>query len=174
MVGKEKSYYLSKLKKSMVFRFLSDNALNEILKIAQILKYKTDELVISEGEMSPYLFSVLEGSVSVSVRKKDDKDVFICVIGEGDVFGEAAMFLKAKRTASVVCTGNTTLLRINRQDFFNFLKANSSAGIKILLIIIYSMLHKLRDANQELAFERQSVLEQEDIDDLVESVMNPQ
>jgi CRP/FNR family cyclic AMP-dependent transcriptional regulator len=174
MIGKDKAKYLSKLKKSKIFKLLSEEALEEILKAAQILKYQKDELVISEGETSPYLFTVLEGSVSVSVKRQEGNDVIIGVIDEGDVFGEAAIFLKVKRTASVVSVGPSTLLRINRQDFFSFIKKKPSEGIKILMVMIYSMLHKLRDANQELAFERKTVLEQEDVDALVESIMKPE
>ena len=37
----------------------------------------------------------------------------------------------------------------------------------MLMIIIYSLLKKLRDANQELAFERKSDIDQNDIDSLV-------
>ncbi len=41
----------------------------------------------------------------------------------------------------------------------------------MLLIIIYGLLRKLRESNQELAFERKSVIAQDDIDDIVESFM---
>ncbi|HUV09070.1 MAG TPA: cyclic nucleotide-binding domain-containing protein [Spirochaetia bacterium] len=172
-MGPKTSQYISKLRKSMIFRFLSDDSLSEVLKIARVLNYKKDEIIIAEGEISPYLFSVLEGSVDVSVKKPEGEDLFVCVLGEGDVFGEAAIFLKVKRTATVTSKGIAALLRIHRQDFFNFIKERPSDGNKILMIMIHGMLKKLKDANQELAFEGKTVLEQGDLDEVVESMVRP-
>jgi hypothetical protein len=39
------------------------------------------------------------------------------------------------------------------------------------MIIIYGLLRKLRETNQELAYERKADMGQEDIDDLVESLL---
>jgi CRP/FNR family cyclic AMP-dependent transcriptional regulator len=158
------SYYLEKLKQAVIFRFLDDELLIRLLDISYIVKYKKDDVIISEGETSPYFFAVLEGSVNVSVKEAGGEDVFICAIDDGDVFGEAGIFLKTKRTASVISVANTTLLRIDRKDLLDFIKAHPSAGIKILMIIIYKMLKKLRDANQEIAFEKKASLSQADID----------
>jgi CRP/FNR family cyclic AMP-dependent transcriptional regulator len=39
--------------------------------------------------------------------------------------------------------------------------------MKMLMLIIYSLIKKLRDANQEIAFERKSDISQEDIDTII-------
>ena len=49
-----------------------------------------------------------------------------------------------------------------------FINKHQGAGNKILMLIIYSLLRKLRDANQEIAFERKSDVTQEDIDSIIE------
>ena len=171
MSSDQKSYYLSKLRKAIIFRYLKDDTLLKILDIAHIVKYKPNDKIISEGEVSPYMFAILEGSVNVSVREAGGKEVFICATGEGEVFGEAGIFLKAKRTANIVSTDNTTMLRIQRQDLLEFIKNQPSSGIKILMIMIYGLLKKLRDANQEIAFERKTNLDQDDIDAIAENLI---
>jgi CRP-like cAMP-binding protein len=171
MDDKQRAYYLSKMRKVLIFRYLEDGALIRILQISNIISYKKNDYIISEGETSPYLFAVLEGSINVSVKKEEGKDIFICMIGEGEVFGEAGIFLTVKRTANVISTENTTILRIHRKDLLDFIKQQPTAGIKLLMIIIYSLLKKLRDANQELAFERKADIEQEDIDLIVQNLM---
>jgi len=171
MDDKQRDYYLSKMRKVLIFRYLNDEALIRILQISNIINYKENDYIISEGETSPYLFSVLEGSVNVSVKKEESKEIFICTIGQGEVFGEAGIFLTVKRTANVISTENTTILRIHRKDLLDFIKQQPTAGVKLLMIIIYSLLKKLRDANQELAFERKSDIEQEDIDLIVQNLM---
>ena len=171
MDKEQRDYYLSKMRKVIIFRYLNDEALIRILQISNIISYQKNDHIISEGETSPYLFSVLEGSVNVSVKKEEGKEIFICTIGEGDVFGEAGIFLTVKRTANVISTENTTILRIHRKDLLGFIKQQPAAGVKLLMIIIYSLLKKLRDANQELAFERKADIEQEDIDLIVQNLM---
>jgi CRP/FNR family cyclic AMP-dependent transcriptional regulator len=161
----------SKLRKSMLFRYLDNEALKEILALSEIVHYGPDDMIIAEGEISTYLYTVLEGHVNVLVKEQGGKDVYVGAIGEGDIFGEAGIFLSVKRTAKVVCTHSTALLRISRNALLEFIQNYPSAGVKMLLIIIYGLLRKLRDSNQELAFERKSVIGQNDIDDIVESFM---
>ena len=60
---------------------------------------------------------------------------------------------------------------IDREKFFEFIKSFPSAGIKILMIIIHSLLNKLKDVNHELAFEREAHLEQKDIDQIIDSFL---
>lgn len=170
MATDQGDFYLERLKKVMIFRYLDNDALKEILKIADVINYKKDDHIISEGELSQYLYAVLAGSVNVYVRQSDNKEVFLSTLDAGDVFGEAGMFLKVKRTANVVSMENSAVLRIDRKDLFEFFAERSQSGIKMLMIIIYSLLKKLRESNQELAFERKSNLAQEDVDRLIDDL----
>ncbi len=161
----------AQLRKSMLFKYLDDAVLKQLLAVADIVHYKADDRIISEGEISSYLYTVLEGTVNVLVKERTGKEVYIGVIGEGDIFGEAGIFLSVKRTANIVSSNNTVLLRLSRDALLEFIHKYPGAGVKMLLIIIYSLLRKLRESNQELAFERKSEIGQEDIDDIVEQFM---
>jgi CRP/FNR family transcriptional regulator, cyclic AMP receptor protein len=160
-----------KLRKSMLFRYLKDDALKEVLALSEIVRDKADDRIISEGEVSTFLYTVLEGNVNVFVRENSGKEIFVGAIGEGEVFGEAGIFLTVKRTANIVSGDNTMPLRVDRNCLLEFIQKYPTAGVKMLLIIIYGLLRKLRESNQELAFERKSVIAQDDIDDIVENFM---
>jgi hypothetical protein len=56
--------------------------------------------------------------------------------------------------------------------FYGIIKDNPQAGNKILMLIVHRLLHKLREANQELAFEKQSVIDLDDLDSLVQDFMS--
>ena len=88
------------------------------------------------------------------------------------MFGEAGMFMKVKRTANVNSLARTALLHITRGDFIQFIKKYPTTGNKILMVTVYSLLKKLREANQELAFERQFDIEQDDVDSIVDDFLN--
>ncbi|MBN1524035.1 MAG: cyclic nucleotide-binding domain-containing protein [Spirochaetales bacterium] len=155
----------------LLFKALSKNELEKIFSAATAKEYANNEKIIAKGEISPSLFVVLEGTVNVSVPHGDAQPVFICSIGKGDVFGEAGIFLKVGRTADVIAADNTVLFEITRDSLIGFIRQNPEAGIKILMLIIYSLLRKLKEANQELAFERKADISQKDIDSIVSEVM---
>jgi len=164
--------YLPKIKKIFIFRGLTDSELRELLDICSFETYEKDGIKIaSEGEISPFLFSIIEGAVNVSVTRKEGGEAFIGALGVGEVFGEAGIFLKAPRIANVMCAEKTVILRIQRQKLFEFIKKFPNAGMKIFMLIIYSLLKKLRTANQELAFDRHSDLDQNEIDDILQDLM---
>ena len=58
MSAAQDDYFFDTLRKVQVFRYLSDEALREILKISDVIHYKTDDKIISEGEHSQYLYAV--------------------------------------------------------------------------------------------------------------------
>ena len=159
------------LGETLLFRYLDDERRDKILSLGEVRSLGEGELVIHEGEVSPYVYAVLDGEVSVGVTKEGGKNVYICTIGRGEIFGEAGIFMKTPRTANVMSLGESRVFQLHRKALLEFIKDEPSAGIKILMIVVYGLLKKLRESNQELAFERKSDVEQADIDVLVESLM---
>ena len=159
-----------KIRKIMVFQYLDDEEINEIIAVSRILQSEKGELIIKEGNTSPYLYGVISGSIGITIKDNDDKNTFLTTLHEGDVFGEAAMFLNTKRTATA--TGNdAVLLQIERDNLRKFIKKHSNAGVKILLLIIYYLLNKLRNTNQELAFSNRGSINQEEVNDMMDAYL---
>lgn len=154
-----------------IFKLFNAEELKYLLSISEILEYSEKELIIEEGEISPFIYIIAGGTVSVKIKQKDfdgnESDVFISTIGKGDVIGEAAIFANVKRTANIVSNETVQLIRIQRDIFISFIKRFPNAGIKLLMFVIYSLLNKLREVNHELAFERKAYVEQEDIDKVI-------
>jgi CRP/FNR family transcriptional regulator, cyclic AMP receptor protein len=170
----DKKTIIPKLKSTRMFNFLSDSELEYLFTIGEIFEFVNKEIIINEGEISPYLYIILSGSVTIEIKKKNQaasKGVYICSIGTGDVIGEAAIFTNFKRTANAIANENLKMFKIERDKFFEFIKTFPGAGIKILMVIIHSLLNKLREVNHELAFEREAHLEQKDIDEIINSFL---
>ena len=164
--GIDKEEYRDRFADVLLFRALSPEARASLFDAAEALYYDAGETIVQEGLPSPSFFAILEGSVFVEVHQ-DEKDVYICTLGRGAVFGEAAMFLKSPRTASVRASDPTVVLQIQRTVWMEFLRQQPREGNKALLAIVYGLLSKLRSANQELAFERRSDASQDEVDALV-------
>lgn len=165
--------HLPLIQEIQLFRYLTHDELEKFVGLSELVAYDKGEKIIHLGDVSPYFYGIVKGGVHVSLRELNGQDVFICSVRQGEVFGESAIFMAEKRTADVTSSDPTVLLRIHRRDMMAFIKDNPSAGNRILMLIIYSLLKKLRDANQELAFEKQSVIDLNDIDALVKEFITP-
>lgn len=169
-INADKNEFIDQLKKTRILKQLNQTELENVLPISEIYEFEADEEIIKEGELSPYLYSILSGSVSVIVKHQEGdstKDVYISTLSNGEVFGEAGIFLNVKRTAHVITSDSVKLLKIERDDLIGYIKKYPAAGIKILMVIIYSLLAKMKQVNHELAFERKDYSSQGDIDDLI-------
>jgi CRP-like cAMP-binding protein len=159
-----------RLKEIISFRFLSDEEAAKLCDYVEFVVADEGELIVREGEVSPWFYGILSGTMSVEVEQ-GDASVFVCALGPGDIFGEAGIFISVPRTANVIAREGGELARIRREDMTRFIKENPLAGNKILMVIIHGLLRKLKAVNHELAFERRADLDQEDIDAMMKNIM---
>jgi len=72
----------------------------------------------------------------------------------------------------VTCADDTVALRIHKGDLLQFIKDNPRSGNKVLMMIILSLLKKLKQTNQELAYEKQSEIDFNYADTLIQDFLN--
>lgn len=154
-----------------LFSYLTADELDGITAITEIVNLRKDDVIIRQGEINPYFYGVLEGSVRVEFREKDGTELTVCTIGEREVFGESGIFLTGQRTANVISTGNTWVIKIHRNELLNYIKNNPQAGNKILMLVIYGLLKKLKDSNLELADLKKCEVDLDNMDGLVQEFM---
>jgi len=164
--------YRNGIKDILLFRILSEREIDDLLAMCEVQVYDEGEQIVTEAEVEQAFYAILSGSVEVAVNEGRRKSVYICTIGTGEIFGEAGMFMKVRRTANVNSLSETKLLHITRKSFIQFIKKYPTTGNKLLMVIIYSLLKKLRAANQELAFERKFDIQQDDVDAIVDEFLN--
>ncbi len=163
--------YMPKIRRIKAFRYLDEMELRSLLAIAEVIAYDKGAKILTQGKTGSHFYAVVSGAADVSVSELQEGEIVISTLTEGDTFGEAAMFLKEERTASVTAVQESVMMSIARKDLMNFFKTNSQAGVKILLVIVFSLLSKLSNANQEIAFEKQGDLDFDYVDTLVQDFM---
>lgn len=166
----EKRAYIEEFQKLSIFKFMSATEILQIIGESELIHYEDTEKIVNQGEINQNILVVVQGTVQVNVREESGKDVYICSIEEGEIFGEAGMFLRVRRTANIVSLDESVILRIPRSELMKFIKENPSTGNKLLLVIIHSLLKKLRGTNQELAFEKMCEVQIGDLDNLLEDL----
>ncbi len=159
------------IKNILPFRFLSDIEMDELIASCSLYNYNEGEIIISQGEFDQSLYAVVKGSVKVTVDKEGN-EAYICTMGNSEVFGEAGMFMRVERSANVACVADSIIFNIKREEMLKFVKNHPHAGNKVFMIMIYSLLRKLKEANRELAYERKTDISQNDIDNLVQDLIN--
>ena len=158
------------LQKNTVLRSIKSEEISLFLDTGGIHFYNENEQILTENDPGSTIYFVINGNIDVT-KNEDGKDVYICSLGTGEFFGEAGLFKSMKRTATIRASGESSILKIDRESFVSYIKTNPSSGIKILMLIIYSLLKKLKTLNQELAYERKLDIGQDDIDALINSLL---
>lgn len=159
------------LKRIVVFRFLKDQELAELVKTLKPVEFTEGDLILDEGDPGECVYFIQEGSLNISVAKPDGSQAYLNLLGPGESLGEGGIFPKMARTARVTAASTGLLYQWERRDLLEFIAAHPAPGIKILMMLIYSLLKKLQGLNQELAFEREGEAGQDEVDNLVQQFM---
>lgn len=165
------SGFLPKIRTIDAFRYLKEEELSAILDLAEIVVYDSQEEIIAQGDVGEYFFAVIDGEVEISIQQLNKPGVVLSTLTSGEIFGESAIFLKEERTATATSIKRTVVIRIHRQNMLRFFRTTPHAGNKILMIIVLGLLTRLKNANQELAFEKQPDIDFDYVDSLVEDFM---
>lgn len=147
--------FLPDIKSVKIFHWLDEIELRKLLAVSRLLYFEKDETIINQGDVGKNLYVIIRGAVEVSITNKQQQKLVICTIDPGEIFGEAAIFLASRRTATIVCLNDTTAMEISRPDLIHFFKTHPTAGNKLLMLIVLSLLEKLRHANEDLMLEKQ-------------------
>ncbi|RPJ09442.1 MAG: cyclic nucleotide-binding domain-containing protein [Spirochaetaceae bacterium] len=157
---------MSALRTIQIFEALSEDEVQGLLGECEFVKYEKGETIIEQNETSTFLCGILSGEVDVFSSGEGDKDIRIGGVGQGDIVGEASIFMEMQRIADVKAKGEVEIVRISREKLIHFVNSLPKAGVKIFAFIIFSLLHKLSSVNRELVFEKESTVTAGDIERL--------
>lgn len=155
------------LRKVLAFRFLKEEELRSLVPLLRLQAVEEGQRIIEENSKEAEVYFILSGTFNVLVSIVEGGEAYIATLGEGESFSESGLFPELPRSASIVAASEGLLLVAQRKDLLGFIAEHPSGGIKMLLMLIYSLLRKLRMVNRELAHERLDDSDQRAIDDLV-------
>jgi CRP/FNR family cyclic AMP-dependent transcriptional regulator len=117
---------------SPLFIDLAPDDLNDLVTIAQNVKFGANEIVFEQGDLGKEMYIVLSGQVKINLRTKEGEEVTITHLGAGEAFGEIALFDQRERTATATTCDASEFLVIKREDFVGFLTNHSNVAIHFL------------------------------------------
>jgi len=117
--------------------------LDELLAHAEdVREYPPFGVIFSEGSPGDYLYVLLEGEVSVSIRGTD-----IWTLKPGEVFGEMALIDRQPRSATAMAATTVRVIRIDELGFLKLVKEAPRFSLHVMRV----MAKRLRALDDTLA-----------------------
>lgn len=134
------------LERVPAFETLAAAELERVAQVAVPRRYEAGEIVFREDDDSDTCYIVRSGSAR-AVRAHGGRTLTLANFGPGDIFGELAMFVDERRSATVQATAELEALAILGGDMRRLLREHPDIAVKL----IAALGRRLRQTNERLA-----------------------
>jgi PPM family protein phosphatase len=136
---------LDVLKASQLFKYLSYKELVKISTITKSLIPHSGEVLFTEGQPGQSMYIVIAGSVRLCKGTAT-----VVELGIGEHFGEMSLVDRATRSLTAIANDGTRLLEIERKEFFEIVRREPQAAVKMLWSLVSVLGTRLRKTTNEL------------------------
>lgn len=118
------SEYAKIINNVAVFKGLSPKNLERLVGVCTRVKYNADEMALEANQEGGEILIVLSGRLAV---ESSDNET-LALIDPGLCVGEMAVFTNRKRSADVRSVLETEVLKLQKEDLFQFVEDEPAAG----------------------------------------------
>jgi len=133
------------MRNAPLFKYLSYRELVNLMNLTYTRSYADGEVIIEEGVPGDELFLLVMGEALVLKGSQE-----IARLPQGSHFGEMALFDNAPRSAAIRAVGTSKTLVIGRKQFYNYIRKDTAAGIKLLWSFLQILTMRLRTTDERL------------------------
>ena len=108
--------------------------------------YNDTEIIVKQGDKGDCFYVVQDGLVEV-IEETDRGAVQLAMRGEGEFFGEMAIFEQQVRSATVRALGDARVLTIDKKNFLRRIHEDPSLAFHL----IQSLSSRIRELSAEVA-----------------------
>jgi CRP/FNR family cyclic AMP-dependent transcriptional regulator len=127
-----------------LFKQLDQTELENLAESVDQVKYEAGEIIFHENDPGDALYVIDEGSVRIWVHDADVREVTLSELKSGEFLGEMAVLDSGERSANATAIVDSTLHRLSRDDFHDFLIRYPHAATDV----IREVAARLRQTNQ--------------------------
>ncbi len=113
------------------FRSLSREALSAISAKLKNVSFEQGEVVVVENSLGDALYLIESGQVKVSINAKTGQEKVINYLGPGNFFGEMALLLDQRRSATITVTIDADLWMLRKADMDELLVEHPEIALQI-------------------------------------------
>lgn len=146
------------LAKIAVFESLTHEDIVALSARVEELTYEAGTVIFRQGDEGTSLYVIEEGSVEISHGEGKGR-IVLATLFSGQYFGELSLFDGAPRSATATAVKKTGVIRLDRDDLFDYVNRNPAAALRILA----EMGERLRQTNELMSRQvARNVLEEEE------------
>ncbi len=134
------------LGKIPIFADLNERYKRLILSISKRINIKQGSVLCFEGDVSDYMYILLFGKLSVSIKGSGT----IATINPIGTIGEMGVFTDEKRSASVKAMTDCALMVIRAEEINRLLEKEPAFGNKIMRKVIKIMAERIQEHNAKI------------------------
>lgn len=138
------------LKESAVFQGLPAYHYPQLEELLHESRYAAGERIFTEGDPSSALYIIKKGEVEIFQDRDDGEETVLRTLKNGELLGELALCLDARRTASARTVEETVLMSIFRQELQEFALREPRCGVQILRNLLSLVGERLMETNRRL------------------------
>lgn len=132
-----------------LFHSLSTRQLGRVMLAMQPRQYHTGERLFEEGQLGKAVFIIKSGKVEL-LRRSEEKDRSLGLLGPGQMFGEMALLEQMKRTASAMVVEDGEIYLLYTATLDALIRDHPAIGVKLLRNMAVMLSALLRRTNYEL------------------------
>jgi CRP/FNR family cyclic AMP-dependent transcriptional regulator len=95
--------------------------LSKIGKGRSIAKYRTAQVVFSQGDLANSVFYIEEGKVKLTVVSEQGKEAVVAVLGKGEFLGEGCLASQQRRIASATALTDCEIMQLKKEAIIRVL-----------------------------------------------------
>lgn len=147
---------VSLLKKIPLFAALDDPALEELITYLKKETFAPNHTIFWMDEKGDHLYIIISGKVQISYTDDEGHEVSLAVLAPGSFFGELSVIDGGPHSATARAIGETVLLTMERNSFYQFLDHHPQLGHSLLKVLSARLrsntarIHKVVNVNEEL------------------------
>ena len=123
---------LSLLANVPLFRSLDSSRIADMAANARHARYERADVITREGDRDARLFVIVDGMVTVYKSWGQNNQRRLRKLGEGDWFGEMALLVDHRRTATVVAATDVEVLSLCRLDLTEVIRRHPELSFELL------------------------------------------
>ena len=123
------------LSKHVLLSTLPQRALDDLVKFTTIARVEPHREIFSKGDPGDCLYGILAGRVRIFSTSPEGNEIVLNILEAGILFGEIALLDGGARTASAAAMEQTDLMRIHRDHFLPYVRANPDLLLGILTLL---------------------------------------
>jgi CRP-like cAMP-binding protein len=139
----------SMLRRIKILGHLKDTQLAHLCDFMEVHQAEAHSLLFKQGDIGDAMYLVLSGELRARVLNGSNESI-LSTFRTGDFFGDMALFDNGPRSADVVSSTESTLLKISAANFFRLIREAPALATPFLQATVRTLSSRIRADNKRI------------------------